>query len=171
MRTFLAAAFLTVLCLGMARGDTVTLPDKVQLTGKKIEILEIREDEVLVRVAYGDIVVPRARILSMKVDYIARLARMKEEGMDTPRALFNLAAVCKKLDMVEEARAACTEALQRGSVPEDILLPMAAEFEQAEQWDKARKCYKAYLELRPDAADVQAKAKAATAKAAKVAKK
>jgi hypothetical protein len=142
------------------------MPDKVELGGKKIEILEIRQEEVLVRVAYGEIVIPRARVLKMAVDYPVRLERLKQEGRDTPRSLYALGRVCVQLEMKDEAQSAYAEALSRGDVPEDLLLPMATGLERLEAWGAARKCYQAYLKLHPDDAEVTAKARAASAKAA-----
>jgi len=157
----LAAALATA-----ALADTVALPEKIELTGKKIEILEIRDDEVVVRVPYGDIVVPRSRVVEMKVDFKERLARLMEEGRDTVRALYNLGRVCAQLEMKKEATRAFLEAIQRDEIPEDLLLPLATELEKCEQWAAAGKCYAAYLRLHPDDAKVKARAEAAAIKAA-----
>ncbi|HUT34543.1 MAG TPA: hypothetical protein VNE39_13735 [Planctomycetota bacterium] len=147
-------------------GDTVAMPENMELSGKKIAILEIRDNDILVRVAYGDLVIARSRVTGMKVDYPERLASLKEEGTDTPRALFNLGRVCAQLDMPKEASAAYREAFARKDVPEDLLLPLAAELERCDDWAAVHQCYAAYLKLHPDNADAAAKARAAAAKAA-----
>ena len=157
-----AAMFLSA----TVRADTVAMPEKLELSGKKIEILEIRDEDVLVRVAYGDILIARSRIKSMTVDFKDRLAQLMEKGEDTPRALYALGRVCRQLEMGDEAATAYREAFQRGNVPEDLLLPIAAELEGCEEWASAQKCYAAYLKLHPDDAEAAAKARAAAAKAA-----
>ncbi len=167
MRNWLSLAALAVaLAAAAALGDTVGLLDKMELAGKKIEILEIRENDILVRVAYGDMVVARSRVTAMKVDFPERLASLKEQGGDTPRALFNLGRVCAQLDMPKDAATAYREAFARKDVPEDLLLPLAAELERCEDWAAANLCYAAYLKLHPDHADAAAKARAAASKAA-----
>lgn len=158
---FLAAGLATA-----ALADSVALPEKIELSGKKIEILEIGDDQVVVRVPYGDIVVPRERVVAMKVDFKERLARLMEEGHDTVRALYNLGRVCAQLDMKKEATQAFLEAVQRGQSPEDLILPLATELEKCEQWAAAGKCYAAYLKLHPDDPKVKARAEAAAVKAA-----
>jgi len=157
---------LVALAASVALGDTVALLDKMELAGKKIEILEIRDNDILVRVAYGDIVVARARVTAMKVDFPERLASLKEQGTDTPRALFNLGRVCAQLEMPKDAATAYREAFARKDVPEDLLLPLAVELERCEDWAAANQCYAAYLKLHPENADVAAKARAAASKAA-----
>ena len=149
-----------------ALADSVALPEKIELSGKRIEILEIRDDEVVVRVPYGDIVIPRSRVVEMKVDFKERLARLMEEGHDTVRALYNLGRVCAQLDMKKEAAQAFLEAVQREEIPEDLILPLATELENCEQWAAAGKCYAAYLKLHPDDQKVKARAEAAAVKAA-----
>jgi len=119
-----------------------------------------------VRVAYGEITVPRSRVTGMKVDFEGRLKRLKDEGIDTARTLYKLGRVCAQLDQPKQATAAYREALARAPLAEDILLPMAADLEQAGAWAAAHKAYQAYLKLYPDNADAQAKARAAAAKAA-----
>jgi tetratricopeptide (TPR) repeat protein len=152
-----------------APADTVTLPDKMELSGKKVEILEIRDKDILVRVAYGDLVVARTRVLAMKVDFPERLASLKEQGADTPRALYNLGRVCSQLEMPKEAATAYREAFARKDVPDDLFLPLGAELERCEDWAAAHQCYAAYLKLHPDSADAAAKARATAAKAAQAA--
>jgi hypothetical protein len=149
-----------------AYSDSVLMPDDIELSGKKFHILEIGEEQVVLRVPYGDIRIPRSRILEMKVDFTERLASLKEEGGDTARTLFALGRVCSQLEMPQEAAAAYREAFDRGDMPEDLLLPMAAELEGIEAWGAAQKCYAAYLKLHPDRSDVAAKARAVAAKAA-----
>ncbi|HRT94731.1 MAG TPA: hypothetical protein P5532_09950, partial [Planctomycetota bacterium] len=151
---------------GAVLADTVSMPDKMELSGKKIEILEVRDNEILVRVAYGDIVIPRTRVTGMKVDFAERLASLKEQGTDTPRALFNLGRVCAQVEMPKEAATAFREAFARKDVPDDLLLPLAAELERCDDWAAAHQCYAAYLKAHPNDADVAAKARAAANKAA-----
>jgi len=167
MRTILMAALAAALVAPGVRADTVSMPDKIELSGKKVEILEIRENEVLVRVAYGEIAIPRSRIIGMEVNFRERLARLKEDGRDTPRALFALGKVCSRLGMTKEAARAYHQAVARDDVPEDLLLPMAGELERYEAWGAAHKCYQAYLKAHPDDAAAQAKARAAATRAAK----
>jgi len=169
MRKFLALAASAALLAAPVLADTVAMPDKMELSGKKIEILEIREDKVLVRIAYGDILIDRARVTAMKVDFPERLASLREQGADTPRALFGLGRVCGQLSMPKEAATAYREAFARKDVPEDLLLPLAGELERCEDWAAAHQCYAAYLKFRPDNADAAAKARAAASKAAQAA--
>jgi len=159
-------AFLLPVLAAAALADSVALPERIELSGKKIEILEIRDDEVVVRVPYGDIVIPRSRVVEMKVDFKERLARLMEEGHDTVRALYNLGRVCAQLDMKKEATQAFLEAAQREEIPEDLILPLASELEKCEQWAAAGKCYAAYLKLHPDDPKVKTRAEAAAVKAA-----
>lgn len=166
MRTVLMAAAAAVLLAPIAFADSVSMPDKMELSGKKIEILEIRDDSVLVRVAYGDIVIPKSRVTAMKVDFTERLTALKEQGGDTPRALFALGRVCNQLEMPKEAATAFREAFARKDVAEDLLLPLAGELERCDDWASAQKCYAAYLKLHPDNADAAAKARTAGDKAA-----
>ncbi|MFW6163989.1 MAG: hypothetical protein ACODAJ_14580 [Planctomycetota bacterium] len=166
MRTASAVVLAALLAIPAAWADVVSMPDKIELSGKKIEILEIRDDEIVVRVAYGEITVPRQRVEEMEVDFKTRLQRLKDEAKDTAGALCRLGRVCHRLDMKEEAETAYRQALARPRVPEDILLPMASDLEALGAWDAAHKSYQAYLKLHPDNADVQARARAAAAKAA-----
>ena len=167
MRNWLSfAAVVVALAAAAALGDSVGLIDKMELAGKKIEILEIRDNDILVRVAYGDIVIARSRVTAMKVDFAERLASLKEQGADTPRALFNLGRLCAQLDMPKDAATAYREAFARKDVPEDLLLPLAAELERCEDWAAAQLCYAAYLKLHPDNTDAAAKARAMASKAA-----
>jgi len=166
MRIAILAAGAALLLVAAAHADTVLMPEKFELSGRKIEILDIRDDDVLVRVAYGEITIPRSRIVEMKIDFDERLARLKEEGGDTARALFALGRACAQLKMNGEAAAAYREAFDRENVPDDILLPMAAELEKIDAWSGAHKCYAAYLKLHPDDEAAAAKARAAAAKAA-----
>ncbi len=166
MRVTLLVAAIALCAAPVAPADMVSMPDQIELSGKKIEILEIRDKEVVVRVAYGEITVPRSRVTGMKVDFEGRLKRLKDEGIDTARALYKLGRVCAQLGQPKQATAAYREALARAPLAEDILLPMAADLEQAGAWAAAHKAYQAYLKLHPDNADAQAKARAAAAKAA-----
>ena len=163
VRIALVAAILAVPC---ARADRVAMPDEIQLAGKKVEIREIRERDILVRVAYGDITIPRERVTEMTVDFAERLKRLKAKGKDIPRELFLLARVCVQLDMAKEAMTAYREAMGRGGIPDDILIPMARDLEAQEAWRAAHKCYTDYLKVHPDNAEIKARAAAAAAKAA-----
>ena len=165
MRASLLAVPVALLACALAHADRVILPDNIDLSGKRVEILEIRETDVLVRVAYGDITIPRSRIVKLEVDFEARLEHLKAEGKDTPRALFDLGRVCGRLDMAKEAAEAYRLALAGRDIPDDVLLPLAREFERRDAWAAAHQCYQHYLKLHPDNADIQAKARAAAAKA------
>ena len=166
MRVSLLVTAIALCAASVAPADVVSMPDQIELSGKKIEILEIRDKEVVVRVAYGEVTVPRARVTGMKVDFEGRLKRLKDEGIDTAGALYKLGRVCAQLDQPKQATIAYREALARAPLAEDILLPMAADLERAGAWAAAHKAYRAYLTLYPDNADAQAKARAAAAKAA-----
>ena len=166
MKAKAAVATLVLLLGATARSDTVSMPEKIELSGKKVQILEIRDGTVLVRVVYGDILLQRARITAMKVNFPERLATLKESGEDTPRALYDLGRVCSRLEMPKEAATAYREALDRKGVPDDLLLPLATELERCDDWAGAQKCYGAYLKLHPDSAEAAAKARAAASKAA-----
>jgi len=165
MRAIRFAVALLFLLLPLARADRVTLPDKIELSGKKVEILEVRDQEILVRVAYGEITIPRERVVGMEVDFATRLDALKKEGKDVPRALDALGRVCDAVEMPKEAVQAYRMALAGKDIPDDVLLPMAAQLEKHEAWRDALACYRAYLKAAPNDTEAQEKAKTAAAKA------
>jgi hypothetical protein len=165
MRASLAPCILATVLAATAAADRIAMPDKIELSGQKVEILEVHPDDIVVRVAYGEITIPRQRVIDMEIDFEARLQSLKRQGKDTPRALFKLGKVCDAVDEPEQALQAYQRAAADDKVPEDVLLPLAGELERHGAWQAAAQTYNRYLKLDPENAAVKAKAEAALEKA------
>ncbi len=153
-----AAAFVAALLLfgGAVRADTLFFKDGLQLSGSRVEVLRETESGVDVKVSLGTITIPWHRIQRERVDieFDTRMANMKADGRDTPRELFEFATLLVRHDMLSEAANVCGQILQKERVSEDILLGVARQMEEQQQWKHAKTALEMVLRVNPSRQDV-----------------
>jgi hypothetical protein len=148
----LCLAFLLVSAGGYA--DTLIFKDDLELSGPRVEVLREHERGVDVRVSHGTITILWPRIKRIRIDYESHLANMQADGRDTPRGLYEFLQVLVRHDMQDKAAVVAGLILVKEKVAEDILLGVAKQMENQEEWTLAKKALDRVLQGNPSRRDI-----------------
>jgi len=93
------------------------------------------------------------------------MKKLIAKGDDTPKNLFDLAALCDQCGMTKEAAQAYAYILRKGNAPEEMMKRLAPILEKMQLWPEAASAYQKLQLTNPADADLQARATACAEKA------
>jgi len=145
---------------GFCLGDQILFTDMIELGGPNVEILSRNAQKIEVKVKYGVVSFNTDRIKKISIEFKDRMKKLIEKGDDTPKNLFDLAALCDQCGMTKEAAQSYAYILRKPNVPEEMMKRLAGICEKMQLWPEAKTAYEKLLLTNPADADLQARSAA-----------
>lgn len=141
MKRFVLVALLAMLCVSVARADTVYMKNGLYIDGK----VHVENNEYIILLVYNDS--GRVKILRSMIDRIEYDFASKAESIkdDDVKGQYDLGVWAMSKGMYAEAVTQFEKVKGKADAPEGTLKELANAYEHRQQLDKAYENYKEYL--------------------------
>lgn len=153
MRFLVALVALAILASGSALADTIYMKNGLRIDGK----VHIETAEYIILLVYnesGRVKIPRNNIDRIDYDFATKAASIKDDDI---KGQYELGVWALSKGMYAEAITQFEKVKGKEGAGKDTLKLLGEAYEHRQQLDKAYECYKEYLLVNPDDAEIKKK--------------